>query len=112
MVNQATGPSMDPDLLAQVLDTLEGTDMGRQVLFQSLLPRAASPLQSLQFQDLFRPVFTQFLGELGARVRNGAEPDLTFDQFLAENFDPQRALLRLPGLRSSAFSGPTVFNFG
>ena len=112
MVNQVTGPSIDPELLAQVLDTLEGTDMGRQVLFQSLLPRNASPIQALQFQDLFRPVFTQFLGELGARVRSGGEPNLTFDQFLAESFDPQRALLRMPGARSAAFTGPTVFNFG
>lgn len=111
MVNQPADPYADPDLLAQVLDTLEGTDLGREVLFQSLLPGNASPTQALQFQSLFQPVFTQFLGELGSRVRNGGEPNLTFDQFLSENFDPQRALLRLPGTRSTGLGSPVTYNF-
>jgi hypothetical protein len=112
MVTQTTDPFINPDLLTQVLDTLEGTDLGRQILFQSLLPGNASPTQTPQFQNLFHPVFTQFLGELGSRVRSGGEPNLTFDQFLAENFDPQRALLRLPEARTGALGGPAVFNFG
>jgi hypothetical protein len=93
------------------LDLLEGGPEGRQALFYSLLPRNASPTQALQFQSLFQPVFTQFLGELGSRMRAGS-PEIKFHEFLAQSFDPQRALLRLPGARTGAGRGPTVFNFG
>jgi hypothetical protein len=90
---------------------LEATPEGQRILFYSLLPRNASPTQELQFQSLFNPVFTQFLGELGSRMRAGS-PEIKFHEFLAQSFDPQRALLRLPGAPTSAVGGRAVFNFG
>lgn len=90
---------------------LEETDLGRQSLFQSFLPTQANPSQARQFQGLFQPTFNQFLGQLGAQVRQGTAPDLTFTQFLEEQFNPQRALLRQPNAQGVNAGGPTLFRF-
>lgn len=97
-------PFLDPT-------SLEGTDLGRQTLFNSFLPTNANPLQKQLFGDLFNPTFNQFLGQLGAQVRQGQEPTLTFNQFLQDNFNPQRSLLRLPQFGQGQGFGPTLFNF-
>ena len=88
---------------------LEESELGRQALFSSFLPTQANPSQAQQFQGLFQPTFNQFLGQLGAQVRQGQAPELTFTQFLEEQFDPQRALLRLPNAQGVNAGGPTIF---
>lgn len=92
-------------------DLFEQDPLGRQALFQSLLPQNANPFQQQLFGQLFEPTFNQFLGQLGSQVRQGQAPSLSFTQFLNEQFDPQRALLRLPGAGQGQEFGTTVFNF-
>lgn len=90
---------------------LEETEFGRRGLFQSFLPSGANPFQAGQFGQLFQPTFQSFLGALGSQVRQGQAPDLTFRQHLEEQFDPQRALLRLPNAQGISAGGPTIFRF-
>ncbi len=89
---------------------LEESDLGIQALFQSFIPQGANQIQQQQLGSLFQPTFNQFLGQIGNQVRQGGAPTLTFSQFLEDNFNPQRALLRT-NRRSSAGGGPTLFNF-
>lgn len=102
---------IDPGVQEAFLRLLEGTDLGERTLFQSISPFDSSPGQGLQFQGLFTPTFNRFLGELGAQIRSGQEPSLTFNQFLTEEFDPRRALLQLPDRRTDVAAGGTVFRF-
>lgn len=93
------------------LDELEGSELGQRTLFQSILPQNANPFQRQMFGEMFNPTFNQFLGQLGAQVRQGQAPTLTFNKFLSEQFDPQRALLRLPQFGQGQGAGRTIFNF-
>ena len=102
---------IDPGVRDAFLSLLEGTDIGERTLFQSVLPTGLSPLQQLQFQGLFTPAFNQFLGDLGAQIRSGEQPTLTFNQFLEQSFDPQRALLQLPTGRRDVAATGTLFDF-
>lgn len=90
---------------------LEGSDLGRQTLFNSFLPKTANPFQQQLFGQLFEPTFNQFLGQLGAQVKSGQAPTLTFNDYLQNSFNPQRALLRLPQFGQGEGFGPTLFNF-
>lgn len=101
---------VDPGIQEAFLRLLEGTDIGERTLFQSISPFSGSPGQDLQFQGLFTPTFNRFLGALGSQIRSGEEPTLTFNQFLTEQFDPQRALLQLSGNRTDVAAGGTVFS--
>lgn len=98
-------PFLDPN-------ELEATDLGRQTLFNSFLPGNANPFQQQLFGQLFEPTFNQFLGQLGSQIKSGQAPTLTFNNFLNEQFNPQRALLRLPDFGKGGGFGPTLFNFG
>ena len=102
---------IDPGIQEAFLRLLEGTDLGERTLFQSISPFGSSPGRDLQFQGLFTPTFNRFLGALGDQIRSGQEPSLTFNQFLTEQFDPQRTLLQLPERRTDVAAGGTVFNF-
>ena len=113
--NPVTGrpgmPAVDPGVQDAFLRLLEGTDIGERTLFQSVLPSNLPPGLDLQFQSLFSPTFNSFLGKLGGQIRAGQEPNLTFNQFLTEQFDPQRSLLQLPGQRRGVSGTGTLFNF-
>lgn len=106
-----TGTALSPEDLRAFLARLDETDLGRQLLFQSLLPANATNTQQAQFQSLYGSTFTQFLTQLGQQIRQGSEPDLTFDEFLTQEFDPNRALLRLPGSASPLSGGRTIYNY-
>ncbi len=91
------------------INTLEETGLGRSVLFESLRPQRLNAVQRRQFSSLFQPTFNQFLGQLGQQVRQGQAPTLQFNDFLQNQFNPQRQLLQFsPGGRSQ---GQTLFNF-
>lgn len=109
-VNQFDDSLIDPGVQEAFLRLLEGTDLGERTLFQSISPFSSTPGLDLQFQGLFTPTFNRFLGALGGQIRSGQEPSLTFNQFLTEQFDPQRSLLQLPGRRTDVAAGGTVFN--
>ena len=103
--------TLDPGVQDAFLRLLEGTDIGERTLFQSMLPADLPPGLDVQFQNLFSPTFNSFLGKLGSQIRSGQEPTLTFNQFLAEQFDPKRTLLQLPGQRRGVSATGTLFNF-
>lgn len=92
-------------------DLLETDPIGQRTLFQSFLPTNSNPFQQTQFQSLFEPTFNSFLGALGAQIREGEAPSLSFNDFLSEQFNPQRALLRQPNAQGVNAGGPTIFNF-
>src|SRR3990167_2555011 len=92
-------------------DVFEQDPIGRQALFQAQLPQNANPFQQQLFGQLFEPTFNQFLGQLGAQVQSGQAPSLRYTDFLRDQFDPQRALLRLPEFGQGQGGGRTIFNF-
>lgn len=93
----------------QDINTLEETGLGRSVLFESLRPQNLNPFQQRQFSNLFEPTFNNFLGQLGEQVRGGQSPSLLFNDFLKNQFDPQRQLLQFgTGQRAP---GQTAFRF-
>ncbi len=92
-------------------EALEESDLGLQQLFQSFLPTSANPFQRNYFSGLFQPTFQQYLGQLGSQVRQGQDPTLTFTNFLTNQFNPGRALLRMSGAESGRTAGPTLFNY-
>ena len=75
-----------------------------------------SPRARQFFRGQFRNVHNQFLGALGAQLRQGASPDLRFTDFLNQpNFFQQQYRSQPPALRgksSSRFAPPTRFDFG
>lgn len=93
------------------LGLFEGDPIGDRLIFNSSLPDNLSPFQENQFQSLFEPTFNSFLGALGSQIRGGDAPTLSFQKFLSEQFNPQRALLRQPNAQGVNSGGPTFFRF-
>ena len=75
---------MGPDFSARNIfsSTLEDTDLGRQALLQSFLPEAQGFNQSNFFRNLYKPVFTDYLGAYGRAGRMGETPP-TFQQYIS-----------------------------
>lgn len=51
-----------------------------------------SPRQRRTFQNAFGQIQNQFLGRLGEQIRGGELPTLQFQDFLSNDFDPQKFL--------------------
>ena len=103
-----TSQPLEDNLL---LDILESDPAGQRALFESFIPPGFGQQQQRQLGTLFQPTFNRFLGQIGSQVREGGGvPDLTFTQFLEQNFDPQRQLLQQRQQRGPAQSA-TRFNF-
>lgn len=86
-------------------DVFEGDPLGRQGIFNAGLPQNLGGNQLSFLQSLFEPTFNRYLGQL---VQN---PALRFTDFVTQNFNPQRELLRAPGqVSGSGFGGTTLFN--
>jgi len=75
---------MGPDFSARNIfsSTLEDTDLGRQALLQSFLPEAQGFNQRNFFRNLYKPVFTDYLGAYGRAGRMGETPP-TFQQYIS-----------------------------
>jgi len=84
-----------------------------RILFESAIPQNIIGGQRRSLSNLFAPTFNRFLGQIGPELREGGISPLTFRDFLSNQFDPQRQLLRLPSISPSSASPvtPTVFNF-
>jgi len=82
-------------------DFLEGSETGARVNFQGRIPQSFGFGQQDFLSGLFQPTFNRYMGSLGRQISGGQAPTLSFTQFLNENFNPQRELLRAP----SSFTG-------
>ena len=83
-------------------DFFETDDLGRRALFQSALPQGLSPGGQQQANQLFTPVFNQFLGDLGRSLRQGQTPQSFADFAPQAMYDAFAALpqQQTPGLTS------------
>lgn len=76
------------------LDALELDPLGQRTLFEGFSPQGILPGQQQAFSNLFQPTFSRFLGQLGQQAIGGQTPNLRFSDFLSQQFDPRRELLR------------------
>lgn len=94
-------------------DFLEGSQTGAQVNFQGRIPQSFGFGQQDFLSGLFQPTFNRYMGALGRQIQGGQAPTLSFTQYLNENFNPQRELLRAPsGSLQPRLTSPTRFYFG
>ena len=77
-------------------DFLEGSETGARVNYQSRIPQSFGSQQQDYVGSLFQPTFSRYLGALGRQIGQGQAPTLSFTDYLNENFNPQRELLRAP----------------
>ena len=63
-------------------DFLEESDVGLRANFFSRPGTRGTPTRSRFFEDQFQTVQNEFLGRLGAQIRGGEAPSLTFGNFL------------------------------
>ena len=73
---------------------LEGSELGRRSSFFSFVNQQQSP-QRRFFQNQFQNIQNQFLGQLGQTIRQGGQPDQTFQSFL-EGFPFSQRFQELP----------------
>lgn len=93
------------------LGLLDNSETANRMFFNSFLPTGASPSQARGFQNLFSPTFNTFLGQMGAQLRAGQVPTQNFRDYLQEQFDPQRELLRISSPSQAGAPGSTIFRF-
>ena len=99
------GATFDPAIFS---DFFETDDLGRRALFNSLLPQGQSLNQQQQSNQLFTPVFNQFLGTLGRSLRKGQAPQSFAD------FAPgavQKGFASLPQATSPGLTSRTNFGY-
>ena len=60
-------------------------------------------------QTLFQPTFNRYLGQLGQMAVSGQAPNLNFSDFLKNDFNLNRELLRQPQTSSRLFGRPQFF---
>lgn len=97
---RSTGPRALSAQDNPLLPLLEEDEQGRQAIFQGMLPGGLNPFQQRALSSLYQPTFTNFLGAMGRQILAGETPTLTFSDYLTQNFNPQRELLRMPSDRS------------
>lgn len=74
-----------------------------------------TPVQQEYFKSQFQPIFDQYLGQLGASMRQGQFPTQTFSEFTEQFPFTQRFSSMPPSMRPGAgrrqFAPPTQFFF-
>ena len=75
---------------------LDEEELGRRANYQSRIPQSFGYNQQEALGSLFQPTFSRYLGALGRQIGQGQAPTLSFTNYLNENFNPQRELLRFP----------------
>lgn len=78
------------------LDFLEGSNEGAQVNFFGRVPQSYGFRSQDYTSSLFQPTFSRYMGALGRQIQGGQAPTLSFNDYLNENFNPQRELLNSP----------------
>ena len=96
-------------------DFLEESDVGQRANFFSRAGTRGTPTRSRFFENQFASIQNQFLGALGAQIRGGEQPTLTFEGFL-NDFSFNDAFIGAPpafrGQFPSRFAPRTRFIFG
>lgn len=77
------------------LDFLGEDEIGRRASFFSRPGTRGTPTRSRFFENQFDTIQNQFLGQLGAQIRGGEAPTLTFEKFLGD-FNFNREFLAAP----------------
>lgn len=91
----------------------EEDELGRRANFYSQFAGGRfAPRQQNALQGLFEPVFNRYLGIIGNQLKTTGKQSLSYSDYLTQDFNPQRELLRMPDDRSQLFGGRTVFDFG
>ncbi len=93
------------------LDLFNNSETANRMFFNSFLPTGATPTQARGFQNLFSPTFNTFLGQMGSQIRAGQTPQQSFTDFLQDQFDPVRELLRISAPSQAGAPGSTIFRF-
>ena len=91
-------------------DFFETNALGRQALFQSILPGSLQGRQREQANQLFTPTFNQFLGGLGQSLRSGRTPQ-SFQDFVTNDFNLTRGLAQLPDQQTPGLTSRATFGF-
>tara|TARA_Y100000310_G_C20673971_1_gene811803 strand:- start:1803 stop:2144 length:342 start_codon:yes stop_codon:yes gene_type:complete len=100
-------------------DVLEADPMGRQSIFQAMMPQGFSPVQQESASNLFQPAFSTYLGQYGrelAEVSRGEreQEPTSFTDFISNQYDFRRNLLRQPeagGGRQNLLGFRTQFGY-
>ena len=80
---------------------LEEDELGRRANFFGQPGVGGGGQQRQQFfGNLFPNVQNRFLGALGRQIQGGGSPTLSFTDFLQNNFDPRRELLKAPSFQT------------
>ena len=85
---------------------LDEEELGRRANFQSRIPQSFGFNQQEALGSLFQPTFSRYLGALGRQIQGGQTPNLRFTDYLTQNFDPKRELLRFPSSASAGVQAP------
>ena len=73
----------------------ETDEQGRRAIFGARFGNL-NPFQQRYSQSLYEPTFNKYLGEMGKSLLMGQAPQQSFTDYLSQNFDPQRELLKGP----------------
>lgn len=76
-------------------DLFESDEQGRRAIFGARFGNL-NPYQQRQSQSLYEPTFNRYLAEMGKYILQGQAPTQSFTNYINQNFNPQRELLRLP----------------
>ena len=97
---------MPPDLLKNPF--LEFLEDEPRASFFSFLPQNPTFGQQRFAEKAFQPWQSQYLGALGGQVKRGETPNLTFVDFLRNNFNFGREFRRAPTSQSGRGTSPFV----
>lgn len=98
------------------LDLLEGDPQAAYYSMPGMF--GTSPRQRRYFQNQFRDIHNQYLGQLGSQLRAGVMPTQRFTEFLEQPSDPdffrRQYMSQTPttrGATTQRFAPPTRFMF-
>ena len=87
-------------------DFLEQDELGRRSAFQARIPDTFGFGEQETLGSLFQPTFSRYLGALGRQIQGGQTPNLRFTDYLTQNFDQKRELLRFTSSASAGVQAP------
>lgn len=92
-------------------DFLNTDELGQRTAFYGSIPQGFNNFQQRQAQNLFEPVFNRYLGQLGQQIFGKQTPNRSFKDYLTQDFNFERELMRLPQ-QQNTLTAPSRFVFG